>query len=120
MVANLDDPVELSVTIPLQPGIRQELWLALQNHDELSFRVGSFQAEWFPCTDRSTVDQYVEAVSGFLSGTLRILEHYRGSNCVKAELQRPCPDEGWQTEATWSTLAWPSLTRKTYRVVRNG
>lgn len=67
--------VELSVTIPVQPGIKQEVWLCLQNHDELHFSVGHFRLEWFPCTDPKRVSDYVEAVRGFIAGESRILEH---------------------------------------------
>lgn len=118
-VKNLDDPVELSVTIPVQPGLAHKIWLALQNDDELSFGVGSFQVEWFPCTDRSRVEGYIQAVCGFLSGKYRILEHYRGSHCIKAQLQRPLDDGTWKTESTWSKLWWRPFMRKEYKEVRN-
>src|SRR5262245_44466812 len=37
MVENPKDPVELSVTLPVQPGLKQQVWLCLQNIDELHF-----------------------------------------------------------------------------------
>ena len=42
LIEDRDVPVELSVTIPVQPGIKQEIWLCLQNYDELHFSVGHF------------------------------------------------------------------------------
>lgn len=111
-------PVELSFSIPVQAGVKHKVWLALQNNDELIFSVGSFQGEWFPCTDPARVKEFVEAVVGYLSGNYRILEHRRGAKCVKAQLQAP---EGatWKTLSTWSNL-WTLIPgRKTTNELRN-
>ncbi len=117
-VEDADIPVELSVTVPLQSGVQHEIWLALQNGDELTLGVGHFQCEWFPCTNAERVDEFVQAVTGWLSGRFRILEHYRGSRCVEAQLQ--APDGGdWRTLATWSMLWLPIPFTKTYRVITN-
>jgi len=114
--------VELSFTIPEQSGLKQKIWLGLQNHDELSFGVGHFQVEWFPCTDTAKVSSYIGAVTGFVSGKYRILEQYRGTKCVKAELQEPTKD-GWHTIATYSLafhlVYWLPFPRKTFREARN-
>jgi hypothetical protein len=111
-------PVELSFSIPVQAGVKHKVWLALQNNDELSFGVGSFQVEWFPCTDPARVKEFVEAVVGYLSGNYRIMEHRWGAKCVKAQLQAP---EGatWKTLGTWSNL-WALMPgRKTTSELRN-
>ena len=51
MVENHDDPVEISITMPVQSGLSEKLWLCLQNGDELGFSVGEhFYIEFFPCT----------------------------------------------------------------------
>lgn len=115
---NEGDPVELSVTAPIQDGIHQKIWLALQNDDELSFGVGNFQVEWFPCTDPDNASEFVKAVCGYIDGKYRIWEHYRGHRCIKAELQSP-EEAGWKTVATWSLLWWPFPLKKSFREVRN-
>ena len=118
MQEDVDDPVELSIKMPLQSGLKQSVWLALQNNDELTFGVGEFQVEWFPCTDEKKANEFIEAVSSYLEGSSRIMEHYRGKRCVKAELQIPNGSE-WETIATWSLLWWPFPFSKTYREVSN-
>ena len=55
MVENSDDPVELSITMPVQPGLFYEVWLCLQNRDELGFSAGHFYIEVFPCTKSDRV-----------------------------------------------------------------
>jgi hypothetical protein len=97
--------VDLNIEIPAQPALRHAVNLNLQG-DELHFHVCSFWVEWFPCGDPSKVEAFVSAVSGFLSGRYRLLEHYRGSRCVRAELQEPKQD-GWNTVACWSRLHIP-------------
>lgn len=111
-------PVELSFTLYEQAGLRHKVWLALQNGDELTLGISHFQCEWFPCTDERRAAEYIDAVVGWVSGLYRIREHYRGSRCVKAQLQRPARDE-WQTLATWSRPWLPLPFKKTYRTVRN-
>jgi hypothetical protein len=46
-----DDPVELSMDIPQQLGLKYKINLNLQNTDELHISAGNFWLEWFPCTD---------------------------------------------------------------------
>jgi len=111
-------PVEVSITAPAQEGLRHKIWLALQNNDELHFSVEHFWLEWFPCTDPQRVKEYISSVVGFLSGDYRIIEHYRGTRCVKAQLQRPT-NGGWSTIGTWSRLNLPIPWATTCREVRN-
>jgi hypothetical protein len=118
MVENHGDPVEISITMPVQPGLSHEVWLCLQNQDELGFGVGHFYYEWFPCTKANRVEKYLKAVIGFLSGEYRILEHYRGSTCYRAKLQKPDGD-GWRTVATWVTIWVPLFRKKTVKELRN-
>ena len=118
MVENPKDPVELSITLPVQPGLKQKVRLCLQNYDELHFSVGNFWLEWFPCTNPDRVREYVKIVCGYLSGEYRVLEHYRGKRCVKAELQAPVA-ANWKTIATWSRLSLPIPWGKSFNEVRN-
>jgi hypothetical protein len=111
-------PVELAYIIPVQPGVKQQILLNLQNNDELHFSVGHFRLEWFPCTEPKKVESYVEAVCGYLSGAYRIVEHFRGHKCVRAELQQPLED-GWKTIGTWSTLLSWLPGKRTEHELRN-
>ena len=111
-------PVELSFSIPVQPGVKYRVWLGLQNNDELSFGVGSFQVQWFPCTDPARVKEFVEAVAGYLSGNYRIVEHRWGKKCVKAQLQAP-DGARWRTLGTCSNLWALMLGRKITTEIRN-
>lgn len=119
MVENRDEPVEISITMPVQPGLAYEIWLCLQNRDELGFSVGQyFYIEFFPCTKPDRVEKYVDAVSGFLSGEYRILEHYRGTKCYRAQLQKPEGDH-WRTIANWATIWISPSFKKTRKELRN-
>lgn len=118
MVENPDDPVEISITIPTQPGLCQKVWLCLQNHDELHFAAGHFWCEWFPCTKPDRVEKYLDAVTGFLSGKYRIVEYYRGTRCYKAKLQKPDGNR-WRTVANWATIWIPlPFKKKTIKELR--
>src|SRR5437763_1620249 len=113
-----EDPVEISIRLPIQNGLKHAIWLALQNVDELHFRVEHFWLEWFPCTDLDKVNAYVDAVCGFLSGQYRVLEHYQHGQCIKAQLQAP-RDGGWSTIGTWSKLHLPLPWGKRFNAVTN-
>jgi hypothetical protein len=118
MVENHYEPIEISLTMPVQPGLCHEVWLCLQNHDELGFSAGHFYCEWFPCTKPDRVENYVDAVSGFLSGKYRIIELCRGTRCYRAQLQRP-EGERWRTIVSWATIWIPLSFRKTVKELRN-
>ena len=118
MVENHEDPVEISITMPVQPGLSHKVWLCLQNGDELGFSAGNFYIEFFPCTKPDRVEKYLDAVSGFLSGKYRIIEHYRGTRCYWARLQKP-EDDRWRTVANWATLWLPFPLKKTVKELRN-
>ena len=118
MVPDPNAPVESSLQLPVQPGLSQPVWLGLQNGGELHFSVGHFSLEWFPCTNPVKLGHYTQSVAGYLSGRYRIVEHYIGSRCVKAELQSPIGTQ-WKTEGTWSTLGALVPGKRTSRALRN-
>jgi len=118
MVENQGEPVEISITMPVQPGLSHKVWLCLQNQDELGLGVGRFYCEWFPCTKAEKAERYLDAVTGFLSGKYRIVEHYRGKTCYRAKLQKPEGDR-WRTIANWATIWIPLWSRKTLKELRN-
>ncbi len=111
--------VQLVIDIPAQPGLLFDVNLNLQNRDELHLQASTLWVSWFPCTKQKKVDEYLEAVSGLLSGRFRILVHRRGKRRVRAQLQRPVAD-GWRTVASCVEISalvpWP---RKTIDVVQN-
>ncbi|SDU28439.1 hypothetical protein SAMN05444156_3063 [Verrucomicrobium sp. GAS474] len=118
IVENRGEPVEISLTLPKQAGLKFDVRLALQNGDELHFSVGHLWMEWFPCTDAPVADSYVEAVTGFLSGEYRVLEYWQGGTCAKAKLQKP-RGEGWRTVATWGAGSFRLPWGRSLREIRN-
>jgi hypothetical protein len=108
MNRNDAEPTGLTVDIPAQPGLGYAVGLSLQNGDELHFSVEHFRLAWFPCTDPSVVEEYVDAVSGFLAGKYRVMEQFRGRSCTRAELQAP-NGGGWRTigSSVHFGLPWP-------------
>jgi hypothetical protein len=118
LVENANEHVEISITIPVQPGLSCDVGLGLQNQDELHLYIGHLWMEWFPCTNRDRVEEYLDAVTGFLSGRYRVLEHYRRTKCYKAQLQKP-ENGKWRTIATWTTIWMPCSWKKTFREIRN-
>jgi hypothetical protein len=115
---NNANPVEISISLPTQAGLKHDIWLALQNEDELHFSVGHLWLEWFPCTDLLKTQAFVDAVCGFISGECRVVEQYKGADCVKARLQIR-EGETWQTIGTWSKLRLPSLSVASERTLAN-
>jgi len=118
MRLNLASPqVDMELDIPQQKGLTDPVNLNLQG-DELYMNAGGFWLEWFPCREEFIQKKYFEAVQGFLSGRLRIREHYRGVRVIKAELQEP-KDNDWRTIGTWSTVHLPWPWRKTMKIKQN-
>ena len=99
-------------------GLSHKVSLCLQNHDELGFSAGRLYCERFPCTKSAKVEKYLDAVTGFLSGRYRILEHYRGTKCYWAQLQKP-EGETWRAVANRATVWIPVFFRKTIKELRN-
>ncbi|OPY88314.1 MAG: hypothetical protein A4E71_00525 [Smithella sp. PtaU1.Bin162] len=115
-----DQPVELSMDIPKQEGLNFDIYLNLQNNDELHLMAGNFfWLEWFPCTKGEKVEEYLAAVLGLISGKYRICEHYRGKKAVRAELQVQGKDGKWKTIGAWSKLSLPFPCRKHYQILQN-
>jgi len=118
MVEDRDGSVEISLSIPPQAGLKHRVWLALQNVNELHFNVEQFRGEWFPCTDPACLQSYLDAVVGFLEGRHRVLERFRGSRCVSAELQR-ATGSGWTSIRKCRHLGFPTSWEVSYREIRN-
>ena len=86
---------EPQLEVPEQNGLHFDVALYLYG-DVLNLCAGEFWGEWFPCSNSEVVSRYVEAATGLLSGSFRIVEHSRNGHFLKAFLQRP-RSSGWQT-----------------------
>ena len=104
--------------IPQQPGLDFDLRINLQNLDEMHMSAGALWVEWFPCGDQEVFNQFIEAATGLLSGSHRIVEYHVAGSPVKAELQRPT-DAGWQKIAVWSNFRALLPFRRKTRVLQN-
>jgi len=109
--------VDLELLIPTQSGLTVPVKLNLQG-DELHMNAASFWLEWFPCHNEVVQARYFRAVTGFLSGELRILEYRRGNRVVKAVLQEPDGNE-WKTIGRYLQFHWPFPWKKTVQEIRN-
>ena len=109
--------VELAMNIRRQAGLDFDVYLILQNDDELHLQFEPFWGEWFPCTEPARVSEYEAAVNGVLSGTYRAKIFNRRGSPVKALLQAPSVKE-WSTVFSWSKLHLP-IGEKTISYVQN-
>ena len=114
-----DDPhVDARLEIPRQPGLDFDVSINLQNLDELHINAGALWVEWFPCGDQQVFNQFIEATTGLLSGSHRIVEYHGAGAPAKAELQRPT-GSGRQKIAVWSNLRTLLPFRRMPHVLQN-
>lgn len=109
--------VELAMNVEKQEGLDFDIYLNLQNADELHLQFDSFWGEWFPCAEPARISEYEAAVNGVLSGGFRAKVISRRGQPVKTLLQAPS-ESGWSTVYTWSKLHLPFGT-KTISYVQN-
>jgi hypothetical protein len=111
--------VEALAECPVQPGLPFVVSFNLQNCDELHLNVSQFWVEWFPCGNQQVFNQFMEAVTGVLSGRCRIVESYVFGSATSARLQVPIAGGSWKTVARWSSL-WALIPWwRSRRVVQN-
>jgi hypothetical protein len=110
--------VEAMLEIPAQDGLNFDVSINLQNCDELHLNAGSFWCEWFPCRKPDVFDEFVDAVSGLLSGSYRIVEYSRAGVSLKANLERPVVGN-WKRVASWSRLHLPIRWGMSTRILQN-
>jgi hypothetical protein len=69
-----DSPVEVACWLRKQRGLDWDLWLNLQNVDELGVQHELFTAEWFPVAANgfNPEAEFAGAVSGLISGDIRL------------------------------------------------
>lgn len=107
-----NDPVELSMDIPQQEGLKYGVWLCLQNRDELWFCVEDFfTCSMFPYLE--VKDTFELLLKNTLSGEYRIAAYCMGrkSRPLGSELQRP-------SGAGWETVRWYSRSLGIDRIIK--
>jgi hypothetical protein len=113
-----DEPTDLSYLMPIQGGLKYEIWLSLQGY-ELHLSINkNLWCEWYSWDHQDIRESYINAVTGFIKGEYRVIEHYRGNKCVKAALEKPNKDK-WEPLASWSVITLPFPWRKTFKIIQN-
>ena len=101
--------VDLSINIPRQDGLSFDISLNLQE-DELHLNVGGFWRSYHPCDQPNVLQWFRETLAGLLSGSHRIVNHYRGRRLVGGDLQR-LEGEEWKTLTEGHRQLWLGRTR---------
>lgn len=65
--------VELAAHLPAQLGLDWWLWLNLQGEDEIGVQSAWFSVEWFPADDPERETEFMAALNGLLSGSVRLV-----------------------------------------------
>ena len=68
-----DAPVELAAHLRKQPGLDWSLWLNLQGEDEIGVQSPWFYVEWFPADDGKREAEFIDAIDGLFSGSVRLV-----------------------------------------------
>ncbi|MCA3438491.1 MAG: hypothetical protein INF48_14375 [Rhodobacter sp.] len=76
-------PVEVSLTFPRQPGLQRDIWVCLQNDDELWFTVDRFTYCAFPYPE--VWPTYETLLKGIIRGTCMVQHHGRTSYLMSLE-----------------------------------
>jgi|TARA_R110002072_G_scaffold288375_1_gene454548 hypothetical protein len=98
-----DDSIELSMILPIQPGLKSEIWVCLQNIDELWFVVENITCSMFPF--KEVKDDFEEVLSGLLSGKYRLVI-WTNEKCdlpFRGKIQCPT-DDGWKDIHSYESL----------------
>jgi hypothetical protein len=115
--------VDLNIDIPCQAGLPFSINLSLQE-DELHLSVGGFWRSYHPCDRADVLHWFRETVGGLLSGSHRIVNHYRGQRLVAGDLEHLHAGE-WKTVAEGYRRLWLGrrrteiLLRKPHRTPSN-
>jgi hypothetical protein len=106
--------------IPAQHGLDLRMSASLQNLDELHLTVGdNFWFEWFPCSDDRVFEEYIDAVTGIISGDYRVVERRMFGKVDSAVLEKPSGRRGWHPVARWSRLSSLIPAPRTATVLQN-
>ncbi len=113
-------PVELAAWVRRQPGLDWNLWLNLQNNDEIGIQHQFFYVEWFPADEPEPEQRFVETVDGLLSGAVRLRCSFRRGKSLPylVDFQRETAGK-WATFYSYArglSLGRPALVS----ILRNG
>jgi hypothetical protein len=113
-------PVELACWLRKQRGLDWDLWLNLQNNDELGVQHDVFTAKWFPGHDARKEAKFVTVVDGLISGDVRIKCFSRnpGKKPYRVDLEELSANE-WRRAFTYRcgfSVRFPA----SIQVLRNG
>jgi hypothetical protein len=84
-----DKRVMISMIIPKQPGLDFEIYLNLQNKDELHICTDDIWCQFFPINSQDVLDSFNDAVQGLIEGRYRILQLCKRNKVFKSALQKP-------------------------------
>lgn len=93
-------PVEVAAHLRKQPGLDWSLWLNLQNEDEIGVQSDWFYVEWFPADDPSREAEFVAALDGLISGSVRLVCNFG----ARGELPYSVMFEA-ETDAGWASIS---------------
>ena len=95
---DVNEQVELGAWLRRQPGLDWDLWLNLQNGDEIGIQHDFFYVEWFPADDPVAQSAFTATVEGLFSGAVRLKCSFGqdSSRPYRVEFQREAGD-GWST-----------------------
>jgi hypothetical protein len=96
--------VDLNIDIPREVGRPFDINLNVQG-DELFLAIEGFDRSYNPCDDAEVLQCFRDVVGGLLSGSHRLVKHYRGRRVVGADLERLVGDR-WETVVTGRRLPW--------------
>ena len=96
--------MDLNIDIPRQGGLPFDINLNLQE-DELHLSVGGFWHSYHPCNQPDVLQWFRETVAGLLSGSHRVVNHYRGRRLVAGDLERLEGGE-WKTVTEGYRQLW--------------
>lgn len=113
-------PVELACFLRRQPSLDWDLWLNVQNIDEIGVQHDFFCAEWFPADEPRKESAFIAAVDGLISGDVRLKCHF-----VRSAAKPYLVDLERHADDSWSSIfryhrSWRFGRRAVVRIVRNG
>lgn len=110
-IEKLDGPaMELAMCVPQQPGLSFELFLGLQNEDELNIGFAEFWSYFFPCEKAWRI-----ASEALATGECRLAIHTQRGRLTKHVLEQFIDGQWGRVYTAMSRLTFPFLrTTTTY------
>lgn len=113
---NEQDPVEASVTLPKQKNLDFEIWLCLQNNDELWIVANDCTISMFPF--EKVTNQFEDYLSSIIEGKSRYLRYHHSKNAksYKCLVQNLINNE-WNTFFTYTSGLFPFSFGKAHTTI---